>query len=108
MKKMVELVYRAYTQMRSDITRGFITQEHIDWVTDHLMLKQLSMKELGELWETVDDFFKDIIAYRDENGEVTGWKPYNEDIAFAMDTESAWKEVINLEALRQHNTTKAE
>lgn len=101
MKKTVELVYRAYAKKQDEITRGFITQEHIEWVTDHLMLRELTDQELSEMWETVDEFFDDIMAERDEKGNITGWKPYTPEIAFAMDTDSAWKEVINVEARRR-------
>ena len=31
---IVELVYRAYAKKQDEITRGFITQEQIEWVTD--------------------------------------------------------------------------
>ncbi len=101
MKKTVELVYRAYAKKQDEITRGFITQEHIEWVTDHLMLRELTDQELSEMWEAVDEFFDDMMAERDENGNITGWKPYTPEIAFAMDTDSAWKEVINVEARRR-------
>ena len=101
MKKMVELVYRAYSEKKDEITRGFITKENIDWVTDHLMLKNLTSRELAEMWEAVDEFFVEIMEIRDEDGNLVGWKPFNSDISFDMDTESAWKEVINLEARRR-------
>ena len=73
---IVELVYRAYAKKQDEITRGFITQEQIEWVTDHLMLRELTDQELSEMWEAVDDFFDDMMAERDENGNITGWKPY--------------------------------
>ena len=101
MKKTVELAFRAYSKKKADITRGFITQEHIDWVTDHLMLKELTNQELSEMWETIDHFFEEIMGNLDENGQVISWKPYTEEIAFAMDTDSAWKEVVNMEARRR-------
>ena len=45
--------------------------------------------------------FRSMMAERDEKGNLTGWKPYTPEIAFAMDTDSAWKEVINMEARRR-------
>lgn len=101
MKKTVELVYRAYAKKKDEITRGFITQENIEWVTDHLMLRELSNEELSEMWEAVDIYFDDQLGIRDENGTLIGWKPYNEETSFLMDTDSAWKEVINVEARRR-------
>lgn len=101
MKKMVELAYRAYAKKQGEITRGFITQEHIKWVTDHLMLRELTNRELSEMWEAVDSFFDDMMAERDEKGNLIGWKPHTSETAFAMDTDSAWKEVINMEARRR-------
>lgn len=98
MKKMVEFTFRAYTKKEAEITRGFISEENINWVTDHLMLKELTNEELSQLWETVDNFFSDLMAEKDQDGNITGWKPFTPEIAFAMDTDSAWKEVINLEA----------
>lgn len=98
MKKMVEFTFRAYTKKEAEITKGFISEENINWVTDHLMLKELTNEELSQLWETVDNFFSDLMAEKDQDGNITGWKPFTPEIAFAMDTDSAWKEVINLEA----------
>lgn len=101
MKKTVELVFRAYSKKEAEITKGFITQENIDWVTDHLMLRELTNSELSEMWNTIDTFFEEIMGNLDENGEVISWKPYTQEIAFAMDTDSAWKEVVNMEARRR-------
>lgn len=101
MKKTIELAFRAYSRKKDSITRGFITEENINWVTDHLMLKELTNEELSQMWETVDHFFEEIMGNLDENGQVISWKPYTPEIAFAMDTDSAWKEVINLEARRR-------
>lgn len=98
MKKMVEFTFRAYTKKEAEITKGFISEENINWVTDHLMLKELTNGELSQLWETVDNFFSDLMAEKDQDGNITGWKLFTPEIAFAMDTDSAWKEVINLEA----------
>jgi hypothetical protein len=98
MKKIVELVFRAYKEKESTIQRGFITQQNIDWVTDHLMLKYLSDKELSEMWFVVHDYFTNEMAEYDENKEIIGWKPNK---SFERDTESAWLEVINLEARRR-------
>lgn len=101
MKKIIELAFRAYSRKKDSITRGFITEENINWVTDHLMLKELTNEELSQMWETVDHFFEEIMGNLDERGQVISWKPYTPEIAFAMDTDSAWKEVINLEARRR-------
>lgn len=101
MTKMVELVYREYAKKADAIERGFITAENIKWVTDHLMLKVLTNEELSQMWRTIDDFFYDIMAEKDEDGNIIGWKPYTKEIAFAMDTDSAWKEVVNLEARKR-------
>lgn len=98
MKKLVELTYRQYTLKQDEITRGFITKENIEWVTEKLGLKYLTNKELSEMWEAVDEYFLSLYAELDENGDITGWKPYSEKTEFARDTDSAWKEVINLEA----------
>ena len=97
MKKTVEMVYRAYSKKADSIEKGIITMENIKWVTEHLMLFELTDEELSEMWNAVDEYFTELIAWT-ENGHVIAWKPYTEEIAFAMDTESAWKEVINLVA----------
>ena len=101
MKKMVEMVYRAYSKKADEIEKGFITNENIEWVTDHLMLKELTNEELSDMWKTIDEYFTELIAELDENGNVVAWKPYTNEIAFAMDTDSAWKEVVNVEARRR-------
>ena len=101
MTKTVELVFRAYSRKKDTITRGFITEENINWVTDHLMLKELTNMELTQMWEAVDYFFEDMLCIRDEEGEMIGWASYTPEMAFALDTDSAWKEVINMEARRR-------
>lgn len=98
MNKMVELVFRVYKEKKDTIQRGWISKENIDWVTDHLMLKHLSDKELSEMWTTVDNYFLSQTAIYDDKHEVSGWKPNCE---FEFDTQSAWLEVINEEARRR-------
>lgn len=101
MKKMVEIAYRAYSKKADEIEKGFITNENIEWVTDHLMLRELTNEELSNMWKTIDEYFKELTAELDENGNVVAWKPYTKETSFAMDTDSAWKEVVNVEARRR-------
>lgn len=98
MKKLVELVFRQYSNKVDEIQKGFISQENIEWVTEKLMLQYLTNEELSQMWETVDEYFLSLYAELDENGEVTAWKPYSKKTEFARDTSSAWLEVINIEA----------
>lgn len=98
MKKLVELVYRQYSNKVDEIKKGFISQENIEWVTEKLMLQYLTNEELSQMWHAVDDYLESLYAELDENGNVTAWKPYSEETEFARDTSSAWLEVINMEA----------
>ena len=104
MNKMVELVFRGYKEKEEGIQKGFISAENIQWVTEHLMLKQLSDKELTEMWQTVREFF--LKKMLDKSGQT--WRndiPIKE-FNFYSDTSSAWLEVINEEARsrRRKNT----
>lgn len=101
MKKMVEIAYRGYELKKESIDKGWISQENIEWVTDKLMLKLLTNAELGMMWKAVSDYFLEQIAELDEEGNVIAWKAYTKEIAFAMDTKSAWLEVVNIEARRR-------
>lgn len=98
MKKLVELAFREYSKKASKIQRGWVSQENIEWITDHLMLEVLTNEELSEMWETVDKYFLSLYAELTDDDEVIGWKAYSKETEFARDTSSAWKEVINIEA----------
>jgi len=97
MRGIVELAFRKYAQHRNEINKGFVKMEHIELVTDALGLKLLSNKELGDMWEVSYKFFDGLYCVYNENVEIIGYRPYNKDIAFYMDIQSAWAEIINLE-----------
>ena len=99
MKKLIEAVYSEYK--KKEIERGFITYENIDWLTEKLGLRSLTNKELSAMWEAVDEYFENIMAEYDESGKVIGWKPFSEETELARDSDSAWKEVVNIEARRR-------
>lgn len=100
-EEKIDRVYKEYKQRKETIERGWISEENINFVTLKLNLRNLSNKELSDMWFAIDDYFEKIMAVYDENGKVVAWKPYTEEIAFAMDTDSAWKEVCNVEARRR-------
>jgi hypothetical protein len=96
MKKMVELVFRAYKTKEDEIQRGVISEENIEWVSDHLMLEYLSNEELSEMWKAVDDYFTKIRL--DKTGENWRTDIPTKEFSFYSDTMSAWLDVINREA----------
>lgn len=100
-EETIERVYNEYKTRKETIERGWISEENISFVTLKLNLRNLSNKELSDMWFAIDKYFEKIMAEYDENGKVIAWKPYTEEIAFAMDTDSAWKEVCNVEARRR-------
>lgn len=93
---MVELVFRAYKTKEDKIEKGFINNEDIEWVSDHLMLAYLSNEELSEMWKAVDMYFTKIRL--DEKGENWRTDISTKEFSFYSDTMSAWLEVINREA----------
>lgn len=101
MNSVVELAYRRYSKLRNEIERGFIKEEHIEAVSKSLFLDELTNDELSEMWYASQDFFDKLYCEFDENGKITGFKPYSEDTEFARDTKSAWSEVINQEARKR-------
>lgn len=98
MKGIVELAFRKYEKERNNITHGFIKREHVTMVADSLHLKELKNEELNEMWFASHDYFDSLYCEFDEHGEIVGFKPYNDDMSFYRDTQSAWSEVINEEA----------
>lgn len=94
-------VYAEYHKKKDNIERGWISGENIEWVTEHLNLRELSNDELSTMWWSITEYFDDVLGIRDEYGEIVGWKDYNDEWEFARDTESAWQEVCNVEARRR-------
>lgn len=97
----IENTFTLYEQKRSKIQRGIITKEHIDLVTKGLGLQNLTDQELSLMWEAVHDFFIDKMVVKDDNGEMISWKPFSHDMSFFRDTQSAWLEVVSMEARKR-------
>lgn len=100
---IVHLTFKRYEKHRGDIRPGFIKREHIDLVTNSLFLEELEAEELGEMWYAVEEYFDRLYCEFDENGIITGYKPYSKDIEFYRDTKSAFLEVVNMEARRRRD-----
>lgn len=98
---IIELTYRKYARNKENITYGFINAENIALVTNALMLAELTDEELGEMWGAVAEYFDRKYCTYDENGNIVGFMPWNEEVEFMRDTKSAWLEVINYEARRR-------
>lgn len=98
---IIELTFRKYQKERKNIHRGFIKEEHIKLVADSLMLEELKNEELNEMWQAVDKYFDTLYCEIGEDGEIIGFKPYDEDTEFYRDTQSAWLEVVNEEARKR-------
>ena len=104
MKPVIELAFRKYSKEKDNIKRGWIKQEHIQMVTDSLFLEELSNEELSDMWLACDRFFDELYCVFNKQGEVVGYKPYNQETEFARDTKSAWLEVINAEARKRKSS----
>ena len=98
---IVHLTFKRYEKHRDDIHSGFIKKEHIDLVTNSLILEELENEELNEMWHAVAEYFDRLYCEFDENGNIVGYKPYSMDIEFYRDTRSAFLEVINMEARKR-------
>lgn len=102
-REIIENAFKEYSAERDNISRGFIKSEHIKLVSDLLNLKELSDSELGKMFMYVDFFFDELYCLYDTDGKIIGVKPYNKDIAFYRDTQSAWLAVINAEEVHRRN-----
>ena len=100
---IVHLTFKRYEKHRDNIHPAFIKREHIDLVTNSLILEELENEELSEMWHAVADYFDRLYCEIDENGNVIGYKPYSKDIEFYRDTKSAFLEVVNMEARRRRD-----
>ena len=86
-------VYAEYHNKKDSIERGWISGENIEWVTEHLNLRELSNDELSIMRYAIIEYFNDVLRIR------VGYD--NDEWNFANDTKSAWREVCNVEARRR-------
>lgn len=100
-KKLIHEVFQKYKDFKNEIVEGFISKKHILWLTEELHLKRLSNEELSSLWNDVNHYFTSMML--DEEKQC--WKP---GMSFERDTESAWLEVINLEARNRKKQVESE
>ena len=101
MTRIVESAYKKYSELKSEITRGFITFNHMKIVSDALHLKELKNEELSDMWNISYNFFDKMLYEFDKNAKIIGLKPYSEETEFVKDTQSAWSEIINEEARKR-------
>lgn len=92
MKALIEKVFQEYKKKESEIEKGIITMENVEFVIKSFDMDHMSNEEICKLWCAIDDYFEDLAAIRDGSGEIIGWKP---GMSFVFDTDSAFKEVCN-------------
>ena len=95
MRALVERVYNEYAAKREEISRGFIKAEHVEFLETALQLKERSNTELRLLRKVAYKFFDELYCEFNQEGELIGYKPYSEDVRFAMDSQSAWMAVFD-------------
>ena len=75
---------------------GFISSEWVERITNELNLKNLSDLELSNMWDMVYLTIRNEFYYYDRNKEYDIANKY-------MDVESAFIEVVNIEARARKN-----
>lgn len=88
---VIKAFYEEYKTMKDEIKKGFLSKKQIAFINQKLDLNNRKDEELSPLWFAVDDLMSSLML----DQETGTWKS---NIAFESDTDSALKEVINVQA----------
>lgn len=88
----IERLAKEYIEDKN-VSRGIISKEWIDRITEELGLKELDDWNLSNMWDMVWLTLENLYTYYNEEDAKKAWK--------YMDAQSAFTEVVNAEARRR-------